>query len=218
MTVNVKKQGGLKHMCNNDRNIKLTMVSDGEFIRFRTYSRINGCSRTFIIGREKLACALEGQSVVDADCDGFLEVYQQRDNKITLVFYWLSVSTNNDITGYKQMMLVPVDVLEHVVRAKDGVTVKYLYQGNQRRKAIIHADGASKTIRQIQTDKRIKRAFSKALRDHFDWSDDDTVYLFSDGFYDIYFTCEGCWPINGGLILHHYQRNGQDRVVYAVHT
>lgn len=206
-------------MGNNDRNIKLTMVSDGEFIRLRTYSRIRGLSRTFIIERKKLACALEGQSVVDADIDGFIEAYQQRANKITLVLYWLFRNTSNDdITGYMQLMHVPVDVLKHVIQAEDGVTVKYLYMYDQRRKAIIHADGATKTIRQIQSDKRIKRAFSKALRDHFDWSDDDTVYLFSDGLYDIYFACEGCWPIHGGLILHHYQRDGQDRVVYAVCT
>lgn len=201
----------------NINNIKLTIRADGDFLRLRTYDRTNRGSHTFIIARTKIARAMQGETVVDTDCVGFLEVYAKDDDNIIMRFSWLSVSSNNNISGYRQTVIIPADVLEHAIQADDGVTIKYLYQYRQRGKATIHADGASKTIRHIQQDKRIKRAFTKAMRDHFDWSGDD-VYLFTDGFYDIYFTCTGSWSINGGLILHHYQRHGRDRVVYAVHT
>lgn len=201
-----------------NNNVKLTMTSDGSFVRFRTYDRKRGTSRTFIVAKAKLSQLFTSENViVDTDCDGYIEVYHKDDDNVFIAFSWLSVDTDNNISGYRQRVTVSTSVLGNVISSADNTTVKYLCRDKGRTKATIHSEGASKTIRQIQTDKRIKRAFSKALRDHFDWPG-DVIYLYSDGLYDIYFQCEGNWPINGGLILHHCNKYGQDRVVYGVHT
>lgn len=204
----------------NVRNIKLTLARDDCFIRIRTYDRTHGPSHCFIIHKDKVASVLDGQSVVDSDCGSFAEMFE-RDGQVTLMLWWLSVSVNGNVTGYKQMLSIPLRLLSQILTASDGTAIKYLYRYIRRRKATIHSGKANKILKRIQVDKHLLRAFSKAVRDHFDWAD-DVVDLYCDGQEDFFFTTSSGFPACGGLILHRSTVNtraGQKpKVYYGVHT
>ena len=78
----------------NQGNILIKLRADGEFIRIRTFDRVHGGSRSFIVHREVLWKLPEGETTIDSDLDGFLEAFE-RDGMIQMRIYWISV--NNDV-------------------------------------------------------------------------------------------------------------------------
>jgi hypothetical protein len=114
-------------------------------------------------------------------------------------------------------------VSEHLVqRVLDSMDleIRYLHR-NAVKPTRFHAVRAARTLRTIQQENRIRRAFSKGMRDHFHWPG-DTVTLYSDGDHDLYFTTESGFPANGGLILHEGSvntvRGTFPKLQYSVHT
>lgn len=90
-----------------------------------------------------------------------------------------------------------------------------------RRPAKIDVSHALPTLRRVLAVPRFRRAFSKAMRDCFNWPG-DTVTLYPDGRLDFGFSAALGMPEAGGLILHtttlrlpsgEYTRNK-----YSVHT
>ena len=106
-----------------------------------------------------------------------------------------------------------------VLNSRD-MMAKYLYRA-AKKPTRFHAVRAANTLRKIQQDNRVRRAFSKGMRDHFHWPG-DTVTLYSDGLHDFYFTADNGFPINGGLILHEGSvntvRGTFPKLQYSVHT
>ena len=201
----------------NQGNILIKLRADGEFIRIRTFDRVHGGSRSFIVRREVLQKALAGDTAIDSDLDGFFEAFE-RDGMIQMRIYWISV--NNDvISGYKQSFEIPLTLILRVLNSRD-MMAKYLYRA-AKKPTRFHAVRAANTLRKIQQDNRVRRAFSKGMRDHFHWPG-DTVTLYSDGLHDFYFTADNGFPINGGLILHEGSvntvRGTFPKLQYSVHT
>jgi hypothetical protein len=201
----------------NRGNILVKLRADGEFIRIRTFDRAHGGSRSFIVRREVLQKALAGDTAIDSDLDGFLEAFV-RNEMVQMRIYWISV--NNDvISGYKQSFEVPLTLILRVLSSRD-MMAKYLYRA-AKKPTRFRAIRAAHTLRKIQQDNRVRRAFSKGMRDHFHWPG-DTVTLYSDGDHDLYFTTESGFPANGGLILHEGSvntvRGTFPKLQYSVHT
>ena len=201
----------------NQGNILIKLRADGEFIRIRTFDRVHGGSRSFIVRREVLWKLSEGETAIDSDLDGFLEAFV-RNEMVQMRFYWISV--NNDvISGYKQSFEIPLTLILRVLNSRD-MMAKYLYRA-AKKPTRFHAVRAANTLRKIQQDNRVRRAFSKGMRDHFHWPG-DTVTLYSDGLHDFYFTADNGFPINGGLILHEGSvntvRGTFPKLQYSVHT
>lgn len=201
----------------NRGNILVKLRADGEFIRIRTFDRAHGGSRSFIVRREVLWKLPEGETAIDSDLDGFLEAFV-RNEMVQMRFYWISV--NNDvISGYKQSFEIPLTLILRVLNSRD-MMAKYLYRA-AKKPTRFHAVRAANTLRKIQQDNRVRRAFSKGMRDHFHWPG-DTVTLYSDGLHDFYFTADNGFPINGGLILHEGSvntvRGTFPKLQYSVHT
>jgi hypothetical protein len=114
-------------------------------------------------------------------------------------------------------------VSEHLVqRVLDSMDleIRYLHR-NAVKPTRFHAVRAARTLRTIQQDNRIRRAFSKGMRDHFHWPG-DTVTLYSDGLHDFYFTADNGFPVNGGLVLHESSVKTVHgifpKLLYSVHT
>ena len=145
----------------NQGNILIKLRADGEFIRIRTFDRVHGGSRSFIVRREVLWKLPEGETAIDSDLDGFLEAFV-RNEMVQMRFYWISV--NNDvISGYKQSFEIPLTLILRVLNSRD-MMAKYLYRA-AKKPTRFHAVRAANTLRKIQQDNRVRRAFSKGMRD-----------------------------------------------------
>ena len=118
------------------------------------------------------------------------------------------------VHGIQQSAKIPVHLVQHVLVTRQPV--KYLYQ-EPAAQARIDASRAGKTIRQILTSPRKRRALCKAMRDSFQWAN-ETVNLFNDFGDSFYFTTESGFPSNGGLVLFENTYDGHKGLCYQVCT
>ena len=202
----------------NRGNILVKLRADGEYVRIRTFDRVHGGSRCFIVRHEIIRKALSGDTAIDSDLDGFFEAFE-RDGMIQMRIYWISVHADDALSGYRQMFAVPEHLVQRVLDSED-LEIRYLRK-NAAKPTRFHAVRAARTLRTIQQDNRIRRAFSKGMRDHFHWPG-DTVTLYSDGLHDFYFTADNGFPVNGGLVLHESSVKTVHgifpKLLYSVHT
>ena len=201
----------------NRGNILVKLRADGEYVRIRTFDRVHGGSRCFIVRREIIRKALSGDTAIDSDLDGFFEAFE-RDGMVQMCIYWISTN-GDDLSGYRQMFSVPEHLVQRVLDSKD-LEIRYLHR-TVVKPTKFHAVRAVRTLQRIQQDTRMRRALSKGMRDHFRWPG-DTVTLYSEGPTDLYFTTESGFPANGGLILHESSVKTVHgifpKLLYSVHT
>lgn len=160
----------------------------------------HSASRTVI---STLLDAPKGTVRYESDCGDYAMITRLED-KLQFSFAWLNYSGDGDIKGFRQDITIPLSKFRLVLDWSESV--KYLYIPMSS-KALIDARPAAKTISKIMKDKRIRQAFSKAMRDCFRWPG-DTVTLYPDGGYNFFFTTASGFPKNGGLILHESERDG----------
>ena len=129
-------------------------------------------------------------------------------------FLWLTVYTNDGVTGLRQQIVVPRAMLCRLL--DEHQPDSFLYRQTVPR-ATIDASRANQTIHNICEQPLIRRAFIKAMRDQFHWPGDH-VTLMRDGPCDFFFFVSGGIPIAGGLILHETTVNGYPRYYYSIHT
>lgn len=203
----------------NHDNILLKVSNDGECIAISTYDRTHGRRGRFLVVKSQLTEWDGISTTYDMDCGNLLKM--QGDNggdSIRMEFYWISSYSDGTFQGFTQSVTVPSELLFDVVYC--GTSLRYLCQPDNRG-ASIDTRSACRTLRMVQSDKAAKRALSKAMRDLFHWHGDH-VTLFNDGTRDFYFSTEGGWKINGGLILHRDMvrtpRGNFSRCHYSIHT
>ena len=98
-----------------ENSIKLTMVSESGWLKLRTWDNVHGASRWFAMHRDNATRALEGVTVVDADIDGFVQIFR-RDNDVLVRLWWLDSVIIGDVTGYTQAIIMPTDVFAGALR------------------------------------------------------------------------------------------------------
>ena len=98
-----------------ENSIKLTMVSEDGWLRLHTWDNVHGASRWFVLRTDNATRALEGATVTEADCDGFVQIFQRGDDAV-IRLWWLDSVIIGDVTGYTQAIIMPSDVFAGALR------------------------------------------------------------------------------------------------------
>ena len=198
-------------------SIKVELSHDGDFIGIRTYDRIHGARGRFLLSRHTIIDVMFDSThkvLYETDCGHFAEVWRQNED-LAVRLTWLSESSGGEVWGFRQTLVIPSERLKQLF-SQIG-RIRFLYKPRVKTTEIVVSESAARTIRRILEDKYTRRAFSKAMRNNFNWSD-EVVTLYNDGGYSFYFTTRSGCPKNGGLILHDGERNGHPYVHYSIHT
>lgn len=202
-----------------DRHVLAHITSDGDFLAVHTFSRAIGRRGCFLILRERLREWLETHpehSFYDRDCGHYLQL-RLNGNTCRFTFSWLS-ACGDRLSGYEQLFELPLGKLKQAVY--EGMEIRHLY---------IPAAATAKVELSCQHDRfapiaangRLRRAFSKAMRDCFQWPG-ELVRLSPDGSTHFYFTTRSGFPACGGLILHESAVKtpcgNRQKLFYSIHT
>ena len=154
----------------------------------------------------------------DSDCGNFL-LLRRYGGFCKMQLFWLSEYGSGDLHGIRQDVEIPEN--QFFTLMQEGMPIRWLCKpetGNVR----FDANPSTQVIRGILSDKRKRRAFSKAMRDNFRWKDDSRVTLYPDGADSFYFDASGSWPLCGGLILHdgivRTPHGNLPKLYYGIHT
>ncbi|MBR1689646.1 MAG: hypothetical protein IJ713_02585 [Oscillibacter sp.] len=197
-------------------NVMVKLIDSHQFIAVKTYCRKLGSRGRFLIFRSTLRDLLSasaGETRYEEDCGDYVKITRLKD-ALHFSFTWLSTYSGGVVKGNRQVFTVPIYKLRLLLDWKDDEKHLYIPAASA---AKIVLRPANLTVREIVKDKRIRRAFSKAMRDCFRWPG-EIVHLYRDGMYNFYFTTESGFPKYGGLILHEGMRNGRTYLYYSVHT
>lgn len=220
----------------NLRNILVKLFMTDNCIALRTYDRTHGMRGRFLFDRDRFRAWLEAIPELedaatreyirifhdgtfrDSDCGHVMSAYRNGRN-ICFEVIWLSTYGDVDVRGFIQRFNVPSAQIRALL--DENTSIRLLHRENGRSARISCNPCAAKAVRRICGDKLKRHAFRKAMRDCFGWKD-DTVTLSHDGRDDFYFSAEGAWRINGGLILHEGKvktpHGVYPKLYYSVHT
>lgn len=203
------------------KSIRVCIDPESCFFALRTYSRERGYNGRFLISQESLLEWYESDRKRDFFEKDLWNILEMRIHKQSVMFRitWLSSDGNDDVKGFQQLFKIPESKLRDLLYAQKAVRHLHYDCPQQAR---IHTERAAKTLRVIQSNPLIRRAFIKAMRDCFQWRDED-VYLYPDFSNSFYFKTRSGFPTCGGLILHRANVSspieGQlDKYFYSVHT
>lgn len=191
-----------------------------ELLALTTYSRAHGHHGRFFVSVPRLRAWLEdeeGGLFFDTDCGDFLMI-RRKHVGYCMTIYWLSTAGNGHVQGICQHL----ELTEQQMLMLLGDKPFRLLIMEQR--GTTHVDGgcAVKTLKTIQTDKLMRRAFSRAMKNCFQWGGNETVRLYSDGPNSFFFRTKSGFPACGGLILQETKvrtPNGSfPKMYYGVHT
>lgn len=205
----------------NLRNILVKVETTGACLAITTYDRLHGRRGRFLICRKNLEAWMEdpgNRSYFDTDCGHFLQLRQDGERYVISID-WLSEYGDGDLRGFRQRFTLPAEPLFNLLMC-GGAAIRWLSTG-RRGTTTIEASHVGAVIRGLSGDRRKLRAFSKAMRDSFQWGS-EVITLYPDGGSNFYFTTTSGYPANGGLILHegiaHTRQGKSPKVYYSVHT
>ena len=199
-------------------SILIDIVPDGTCLYIYTTSRNHG-RKCFIVLNQSLKDWLMGTKTyfVENDFCGFIYIYiQKKVCHVTIT--WLNGNDSN-LTGYNQSFTIPLwKIKKAVIYGKESRHLSYDWRGTT--KVQLECDHAY--MSSITENKKLKRAFSKAMRDCFQWGE-DTIYLYKDwALHSFFFKTASGWPSCGGLILHSSEIDTpcgkQKSYLYSTHT
>lgn len=196
-----------------------------------TYNRIWKHRGTLVLDTDDLLQWIEkdGQNYekgyYDCVCD---------DNHISIIdggdylhvtVAWLDRDIIDGLRGCRQdFRLLKSDILPLLVNydeMTENTTFKTLYIPRRYSTTKIDVSHALPTLRRVLAVPRFRRAFSKAMRDCFQWPG-DIITLYSDGRVDFGFSTASGIPEAGGLILRtstiHQPSGDYQCNRYSVHT
>lgn len=197
---------------------------DDDFITLHTYNRRNHASGYFSITKSRLRSYIEScrenpipESYLENDWDSNLQARWCGNDWVFRVT-WVSRVNDYDIHGFIQYIIIPHSC---ILKALNGESVRFVYDPDAGKSRIIIR---SNHIGEILENPIMKRAFSKAMRDCFQWKNNVTT-LYDDWAKCFYFINVDNYggKINGGLILHKTDHIGNDGISrpayhYSVHT
>ena len=199
-------------------SVMVRLVDSNMFVGVKTYDRAHGGHGRFLISKTTLQQLMDapiGESRYESDCGDYLKITRLKD-VLLFSFAWLNTYGDGSVRGFRQDVTIP---LRKVTRtALDFSEVqKHLYTPSKPKATIKASPDAAKVIREIASNRKLRRAFSKAMRDCFNWPGDE-ITLHKDSGYNFYFTTKSGYPKCGGLILHPGKTNGHSNIYYSVHT
>ena len=195
--------------------VKLTDAN--MFIGVKTYDRKHGSHGRFMITKTTLRQLMDapiGTEKYESDCGDYVKISRLKDS-LYFSFAWLNTYGDNSVRGFRQDVTVPLSKIQLILDTSE--MQKHLYIRANSKATIKATPEATKVIQRIANKKDPRRAFSKAMRDCFNWPGDE-ITLYPDGAYNFYFTTRSGFPKCGGLILHPDAKNGHACIYYSVHT
>jgi len=147
----------------NGTLVKLNL-SD-KFLALTTYSRALGRQGRFLIDPGKFAEWIEcGEGKFYDEDIGYM-IALKRSDMVHIDFLWNYRETGSYTTYVKQHIAIPAAVIQSALA---GNPIRYLYTEKQAMPKLDFSYAAN-TIREICSDKQKRRAFSKGLRQSFQW-------------------------------------------------
>ena len=198
-------------------NVLVKLVDTTLFVGVKTYDRAHGSHGRFLISKnalQELIKAPVGTEKYESDCGDYVKI-NRLENALHFSFTWLNTYGDNSVRGFRQDITVPIKNVRYVLEFSSEQ--EYLYIPARPVTAVVPSPTSQKMIGRIAKDKRLRRAFSKAMRDCFNWTG-DVITLHKDGQNSFFFTTRSGFPKCGGLILHEGERNGHPYIYYSVHT
>ena len=206
-------------------NTLIMLHNSEDLTTLRTYNRERGRSGYFHITNAAFERWLDDGvgAFYDRDCYDSLSIYEDQPGIYRINIVWITDSGNGDnIRGYTQTFRVPKPLFDSVVRG-EIMDATHIDLQNDRRKSTVHLSPcAHRNIAEMPS--CIRRAFSKFMRDHFDYAVPGQVYVYADGKVDFYFRNESPrgFTINGGIILSIHDRRNRNGTHlchrYSMHT
>lgn len=199
---------------------RITFTHDDCFTRMHIVSRRENGKHNFYVERNKFLDWLEhgANQYLETDCSHLLRATKYH-GIVTMQFYWLSEGYGGQLRGYTQSLCFPYEYLKELMQtARNDAFLSY--QGKYGDRLHFDFSSANRTLQSVCADPLKRRALSKALRSRIDCRYGEHVHVyndFSDSFYLIHTPTSGR-AYNGGLVLHHGEKNGRPYVYYGFHT
>ena len=202
--------------------VLITLTDSDPFINLQTYDEKHGHSQHFYIRKETLQQQVGENAegvVTEADLLNYCTVTRSDDN-IRFTFCWLHGNYCGDVSGYMQIVFVPVDV---IIKLLAGEKVKHLsYTPICRDKADIYiTPPAHKAIAAM--DKLKRHAIRRFFRDNFDYGRKEHLVVQSDTWVNGFYFFSTVSKYEGGIVPHETEVIGKDgkshhKVFYGLHT
>ena len=197
--------------------ITIRRTSDNLFA-ITTYSRNAGKQGRFLILRDKLESWAGNPTTTfyDEDCGSFLRIGNYA-GKFEFKIAWMSSTGNDSFKGIWQFFTLTKAEFYALFALKEDESDRFLRDSNKPGKVTLDFSHAGRTLQRIaESNKAIRRAFSKAVRDQLcGWEYTRTFY--NDGRLDFFFRDSD--GMCGGLIFSSYEdRRGHIRHSFNTHT
>lgn len=206
-------------------NTLIMLHNSEDLTTLRTYNRERGKSGYLHITNAAFKHWLNGGvgAFIDRDCYDSISIYEEQPGIYRVNIVWITDSCNGDnVRGYVQTFRIPKPLFDSVVRGDITDATHFDSQGERRKSAVHLSPKAHQSIAEMPSD--IRRAFSKFMRDHFDYTIPSQIYIYADGKVDFYFCDESPrgFTINGGIILSTHDRRHRNGTHfchrYSMHT
>ena len=205
-------------------NVLYKLGRSGGLISISTISRMCGRKGRFLIVADDLKSWFTGDRknpFIDTDCGNYLKITSCGNDTFNVRITWLNNSSVGRTSGFNQDFTVQWADIHILLYIQEVHPISQLHVNHSDRQAKIRLYHTCK----IPTDKHGRRAFSKAMRDNFQYGRDDVVILYPDGDNSYYFQnySGGDRMLAGGLVAHsgiYRALNGREypKVTYSVHT
>ena len=217
-------------MISNKTRILVTLEgTDFGYCLLHTNSFANGRSQSFYINHQNFRTWLDqapwlGAAFLENDGYSFLKVNAMDDGRLRFTLFWLSPFGGDDIVGRRETFTLPfLDVFDAIDQGYSTSLVAAL-DPLEYKAQITLSRSAQRHIGHLSDKKLERRAFTKAMRDCFQWRD-SSIELYSDFNNDFGF-CEkrgNDTGIVGGLCLSQSTVLGKDGLQhpcysYSIHT
>lgn len=196
----------------------LMISTQDTFVTFRTFDAFYGRSQRIYVRISKLEAWLEDddqEHFEDRDLHSSIRFYRRKDKLYTEL---VSLRENDgELKGFIHRFCIDPDQLAYILttRYEDHRLLITTHEQQSQAKLIIPKSTQSYIRETILPDKKLKRAFIKAISRSFMYGKESEITLHHD--YDGFFFRETN-GICGGLIIGRNIVSGHDAVGFTVHT
>ena len=149
---------------------------------FHTYSRHGGSSPRFFISRKKLTRLSDSGSIYARDQNNLAEIYLicRPDGKmyVHMEFYWLSIFGDETISGRRETIHVPLDIICPLLSAPDKTVYRVLSKEYTKCPPVIIQ--SRKNLHAVVSDRVLRKKLARCLITHFRSGYIQKVILYDD--------------------------------------
>ena len=165
---------------NQDTLVKIHVSED--CLILHTYSRHGGSSPRFFISRKKLTRLSDSGSIYARDQNNLAEIYLicRPDGKmyVHMEFYWLSIFGDETISGRRETIHVPLDIICPLLSAPDKTVYRVLSKEYTKCPPVIIQ--SRKNLHAVVSDRVLRKKLARCLITHFRSGYIQKVILYDD--------------------------------------